>query len=267
VIVGAGPAGLAAAMAARERGLSSLVLEQESSLGGSILHYPRRKLVLTQPVGMPLGESIPDEEYLKEDLVDLFESWVRRHDLDLRLGHRVVDVERNGHGFWVKTSGGTVHGKRVVLAIGRRGTPRKLGVPGEDRETVMYRLLDADSYQGSRILVVGGGDSAVEAAIGLARDGQNEVTLSYRRDRLLRIKHKNQVKIDALIAAGKVRTLFPSNVREIDDDAVVLETGDSEVKLPVDYVFVFIGGEPHTPFLKRIGMRFGGADAATEGRA
>lgn len=191
-------------------------------------------------------------------LLDILEACLREHSLDVRFGARVEHVTREDGGFRVVTAAGEIRARRVVLAPGRRGTPRKLGVPGEDLPKVMYRLLDADSYRDCRILVVGGGDSAVEAAIGLAREGHNEVVLSYRRDRLLRIKQKNAARVDELIAAGYLRPLYSSTVTRIAEGEVELAVATGTVTLENDHVFVFIGGMPPLPLLQSVGMEFGG---------
>jgi thioredoxin reductase/NAD-dependent dihydropyrimidine dehydrogenase PreA subunit len=263
-IVGAGPAGLSAGLTAEHAGLSYVILEREPTLGGSLLHYPRRKMVLTQPVELPPWGALDREEYSKEDLLGLFEGLVEDHTVNVRFGEAVEDVRReNGH-FLVRTTSGSWRARGVVLALGRRGTPRKLGIPGEDLSKVMYRLLDAEGYRGQRILVVGGGDSAAEAAIGLARQPGNEVTLSYRREKLVRLKKKNQDALDALLAAGMVRPLFSSQPVEITPGSVRLKVGSETVELANDYVFVFAGGVPPFDFLKKIGVRFGG-EAAPHG--
>lgn len=259
IIVGAGPAGLSAALTAGSAGLSYVALEREETLGGSLLHYPRRKMVLTQPVELPPWGSLCQEEYAKETLLELFEGMVQDHRLDVRFGEPVADVRREDDGtFLLRSVRGTWRARSVVLALGRRGTPRKLGVPGEELPKVMYRLIDAEGYRGQKILVVGGGDSAAEAAIGLGRQPGNEVTLSYRREKLVRLKKKNQDALDALMAEGRVRPLFSSQPEEIQPDRVRLRVGGEAVELENDYVFVFAGGVPPFDFLKKIGVGFGG---------
>lgn len=257
-IVGAGPAGLAAAAAAHERRLSYVALEQEEDLGGTIYHYPRRKLVLVQAVDVPLLGRLEEAEYEKEDLLRILQDLTRRFGLRVRFGEKVSEIRRDGGLFSLRTPKGLYLARFAVLALGRRGTPRKLGVPGEERPKVMYQLVDAESYEGQRILVVGGGDSAVEAALGLARHRSNRVTLSYRREKLVRIKKKNEDRIAALIKSGRVRPLFGSEVVEIAERDVRLRMGSEEVRLGNDYVFVFAGGEPPFAFLRQIGVRFGG---------
>jgi len=266
-IIGAGPAGLSAGLTAAHSGLSSVVLEREATLGGSLLHYPRRKMVLTQPVDLPPWGSLDREEYTKEALLELFEGLVENHTIDVRFGETVVNVQpEDGHFLVLAASGGTWRTRTVVLALGRRGTPRTLGIPGEELSKVMYRLLDAEGYRDQKILVVGGGDSAAEAAIGLARQPGNEVTLSYRREKLVRLKKKNQDALDTLLTAGKVRPLFGSQPVEITPGSVRLKVGGEVVELANDYVFVFAGGVPPFDFLKKIGVRCGGSQLTPDGR-
>jgi thioredoxin reductase len=257
-IVGAGPAGLTAAALARERGLRTVVLEQERDLGGTILHYPRRKLVLVQALEMPFLGSLPEGEYEKEDLLETFQDLARRASLDIRFGAKVTAVARSHGLLAVRTELVEFPARFVILALGRRGTPRKLGVPGEQLAKVAYQLVDAATYEGRRVLVVGGGDSAVEAALGLARQRGNTVTLSYRREKLVRIKKKNEERIADEMRRGRVRPLFGSEVTEILEDRVRLSVGDRPVELPNDYVFVFAGGEPPFGLLRQMGVRFGG---------
>jgi len=262
VIVGAGPAGLAAAAAARQRGLRALVLEQEASLGGTILHYPRRKLVLVQDLELPFLGRLREGEYSKELLIERLEGLVREARLDVRFGQKVEEVIHDEDLFRVRTTQGIAAAPYVVLAAGRRGSPRKLGVPGEQQSKVLYRLQDAESYRGLDLLVVGGGDSAAEAAIGLARQPGNRVTLSYRREKLVRIKHKNEERIGALLKSGRLRALFSSEVTEILSDRVRLKVEARQVELKNAYVFVFAGGDPPFELLRRVGVRFGGEATA-----
>lgn len=258
VIVGAGPAGLSAAAAAQQAGLSYVVLDQEQDLGGTIFHYPRRKLVLVQPVELPGWGRMKEGEYSKEDLLAILKDMSQRLDLHLRFGEKVKSLAPVGGLFSVKTEAHVVLGRTVILALGRRGSPRKLGVPGEERAKVLYQLQDAESYRDQRILVVGGGDSAVEAVLGLTRQSGNRVSLSYRRDKLVRIKRKNAERMDDLLAEGGVRALFGSEVEEILDDRVRLRLGQEGREIGNDFVFVFAGGDPPFALLKESGVRFGG---------
>lgn len=269
VVTGAGPSGLAAALAAQVAGLSCVVVEREPTLGGSLLHYPRRKMVLTQPVELPPWGALVREEYAKEELLELFERMVRERALAVRFGEALVGVERSDSGgLVVRTSKGVLRTRALVLALGRRGAPRKLGIPGEELPKVMYRLIDAESYRGQRLLVVGGGDSAAEAAIGLARQPGNVVTLSYRREKLVRLKRKNQDALDALLASGAVQARFGSQPVSISADGVTLRVaGGGEEMLPNDYVFVFAGGEPPFPLLRSMGVQMGGDAVGEETKA
>jgi thioredoxin reductase len=254
-----------------------VVLEQDQA-GGTILQYPRKKVVLTQPVDIPLYGRLERDEYTKEELLAVWEAARERFELPVRAGERITDLARRSDGLLtVRTQNGEWIGRACVLALGRRGTPRKLAVPGEDLPKVAYKLLDAESYRGERVLVVGGGDSAVEAAIGLARQPGNRVTLSYRRDRLFRIKKRNEERFAAALAAGEITALFESEVTEILPDRVRLslvspsEPGETPARepleLPNDHVFVFAGGDPPYPLLRRMGIEFGVAAPAGTTRA
>jgi thioredoxin reductase (NADPH) len=260
LVVGAGPAGLAAAAAAREQGLSCVVLEQSPDLGGTIFHYPRRKLVLLQPVELPFYGRLREAEYPKEQLLEILEELRRRAAIDIRFGEKVEEIERGKSVFGVRSTSGVTMARFVVLALGRRGTPRTLGVPGEERPKVMYQLTDAASYEDQRILVVGGGDSAVEAAIGLSRQRGNRVSLSYRREKLVRIKKKNEERVTGLLSRRRIEGLFGSEVEEIGPASVRLRTPGGACVLPNDYVFVFAGGQPPFDLLRRAGVRFGGEE-------
>ncbi len=258
LVVGAGPAGLSAALRALELGLAPVVLEQERDLGGALLHYPRRKLVLVQPVELPFQERLRDDEYTKEELLVRLQGLLGRAHLDVAFDRRVTEIHREeGGGFRVATSDETHRARFLVLALGRRGTPRKLGVPGETLAKVAYKLVDAESYRGRSVLVVGGGDSAVEAAIGLGRH-DNEVTLSYRREKLVRIKARNEKRLSQMVAEARVRLVLNSHVEEICAHSVTLKTPVGRVALPNDDVFIFVGGEPPFPLLHKAGIRFGG---------
>lgn len=255
LIVGAGPAGLAAALRAKELGLRYLAIDQHD-IGGTVRKYPRRKLVLTQPVELPLAGSLRCREYLKEELVELFEGIVRRHGLAVRPGVRLTGASRGDRGFLAETSDGTIEARKIVLALGRRGTPRRLGVPGEETERVLYQLVDAAGFTDSRLLVVGGGDSAVEASVALAEQPGNEVILSYRGEALFRIKPRNEARFREFAERGRVRPIFRSQVEVIGDREVRLRTAEGAVELRSDFVFVFAGGEPPYPLLRKMGVGF-----------
>lgn len=255
LIVGAGPAGLAASLAAKEQGLWFVTVDQES-LGGTVLHYPRHKIIMTRPVTLPLYGPLQITEVSKEALLARWEEIVARtklHD-ELRTGVRVDKVVRGPDGiFEVTTSQGPIRAQRVVLAMGRRGTPRKLGIPGEELGKVTYRLLEPERYAGARTLVVGGGDAAVEAAVALGQAGAS-VTLSYRGAVFDRIKKKNQQSLDKAVAAGKVALLLRSTPLEIGPTEVALDVEGARQVLRNDYVLIFAGGVLPTAFLEAAGV-------------
>ncbi len=255
-IVGAGPAGMSAALRAIEQKLSYIMIDQQTA-GGTILQYPRKKVVMTQPVDIPLYGRLNKKEYTKEELLEIWQETQVRFKMSVSANQKLQNIIRiNGH-FELQTDKETFTAKQVVLALGRRGTPRKLGVPGEDKAKVMYKLLDAESYSNEHILVVGGGDSAVEAAIGLARQAGNTVTISYRKKKFFRLKTRNEERIAKLIKEGGIRVEFESNLLEIGEKNVKIAGLGGEIILPNDYVFIFAGGEPPFKLLKDIGIAFG----------
>ncbi|MGZ4815681.1 MAG: NAD(P)-binding domain-containing protein [Terriglobales bacterium] len=257
VIVGAGPAGISASLRAIENKLDYLTLEQ-SEIGGTVARYPRQKLVMTSPVEFPIYGKFKKTELSKENLIDFWRKVMDRADFKAHTGEKVEHVEVAGDGtFNVTTSKGRYAARAVILALGRSGTPRKLGVAGEDLPKVMYRLIEADHYLNKNILVVGGGDSAIEAAMGLANQAGNRVTLSYRQSTFSRIKERNAQRIEECIRRRKIDVLFNSNVLEVKPASVVLDVNGSRREIPNDYVWVFIGGTPPFDFLRKVGVRFG----------
>jgi len=250
-IVGAGPAGIAAALACRERGLTHLVLDQDG-LGGSVHHYPRRKLVMTAPVKLPIVGMMDFHEISKEELVSYWRHVVSQADLKLRGPARVSSIDRAGDSFRLKWDDGEILARRVILATGRRGSPRTLRIPGEESPNVAYRLLEPDQYAAQRVLVVGGGNSALEAAISLAEAGAR-VVLSYRGDRFARVAPANLRRLDELRGPA-LEVILRSEARRIEKERVLLQDGSGERWIPNDHVFVLIGGDLPTSFLEKIGV-------------
>jgi putative YpdA family bacillithiol system oxidoreductase len=250
-IVGAGPAGIAAALACRERGLSHIVLDQDG-LGGSVHHYPRRKLVMTAPVKLPVVGMMDFREISKEDLVEYWRQVVRRADLKLRGSVRVSGIERTDGRFRLSWPDGEIHAHNVILATGRRGSPRKLGIPGEESPKVAYRLIEPEQFEGRRVLVVGGGNSALEAAISLAEAGAHPA-LSYRGERFSRVAPATLKKLDAL-GDGRLEVILQSEALRIDPERVLLRSAAGERWIPNDHVLVLIGGDLPTSFLEKIGV-------------
>lgn len=253
VIVGAGPTGIAASLAAKEKKLKYATLEQDS-LGGTVANFPRRKLVMTAPANLPLVGKVRFTETSKEALLEFWHDVERKHDLSIHYGERVESVGRAGNALTVTTNIGSYTTRALLLAIGRRGTPRKLGVPGEELTKVTYRLLDPEQYRQQRVLIVGGGDSALESAITISEEPGTTVTLSYRSAAFSRAKKKNRARLEAASAAGGLHVLLESNVRSICEEHVELEHKGKIVRIGNDAVIINAGGILPTAFLKEIGI-------------
>lgn len=255
VIVGAGPAGLSASLAAKEQKLRFVTVEQEDSLGGSVFHYPRRKLAMTAPMRLPLVGKFNRNEISKEELLEFWNKIIRDTGLQIHFNERMEALTKTGEGFQVKTSKQAYRTKNVLLAIGRRGTPRKLGVPGEEHPKVVYRLIDAEQYRHQQVHVVGGGDSAAEAALAVAAEPGTTVTLSCRgEDIYTRPKDKNRQQLKQRVAENKVRVFLNCTVKEIGPDSVTLDSQGQVTRLRNDAVIVCAGGTLPTPMLKEIGV-------------
>lgn len=256
VIVGAGPAGLAASLAAMKAKLSFATLEQDS-LGGTVAHFPRGKLVMTRPAELPIVGRMKFTETSKEKLLEFWQGVERDTGLSINYDERVTGITplAGGNSFEVVTNRSTYRTRSVLLTIGRRGTPRQLGVPGEELSKVVYRLIDPEQYLGKHVLVVGGGDSALEAATSIAEQAGTTVTLSYRSPAFTRAKQKNRDKVAQLETEGRLNVLMSSNVREIREDAVAIESASGPQVLPNNAVIVCAGGILPTGFLKDIGIQ------------
>ena len=254
VIIGAGPAGFAASLAAMEQGLSYYTLEQDT-LGGTVAHYPRGKIVMTGHVTLPLVGKIAIRETTKERLINFWQSVAQQTGVKINYQEQMTGIETYQGGYLITTDKNRYHTKAVLLAIGRRGTPRKLNVPGEEQSKVVYRLIDPSQYQEKHVLVVGGGDSALEAAASIAEEFGTFVTLAYRGDAFQRAKPKNRVRIEAAQQSGKLNVLFNTVATEISASEVTLSTkGERPQKIPNDAVIVCTGGILPTPLLKKIGI-------------
>jgi thioredoxin reductase (NADPH) len=265
LIVGAGPAGISAALRCIEKKLSYMTLD-EGEMGGTVAKYPRQKLVMTSPVEFPTYGKFKKTELSKEDLLAFWDKVLKRADFKFCQGEKVEDIKKGEDGiFTVVTAKNQYRTHNVILAIGKGGSPRKLGVPGEDLPKVMYRLIEADHYINKKILVVGGGDSAIEAAMGLGHQVGNQVTLSYRKEAFTRIKERNAQRIEESIRKGKVKVVFNSAPVAFKEKSVVLEVKGTPQEIPNDFVWIFAGGEPPTAFLKKIGVGIGMQDLTSTG--
>lgn len=263
VVVGSGPAGLSAGLEALRSGLRYTVLEQ-GDLSDTIFRYPRHKLLLAEPVSMPMYGDLWIADASKESLLKVWRGIIERTGLEVRSGHRVTGLSPVEGGFDVEIGDEAIRARRVVLAMGRRGNPRRLDVPGEALPKVFYDIVEMEAFAGTRVLVVGGGDSAVESAVGLATQAGTEVTLSYRGDAFGRIKERNRAKLEAERARGRVNVLLKSQVREIRPECVVLELDGRPHILPNDHVIVRIGGDPPFAFLHQLGVRIVTKEVALE---
>ncbi|MDH3368227.1 MAG: NAD(P)-binding domain-containing protein [Gemmatimonadota bacterium] len=255
LIVGCGPAGLSAALNCRHHKLRFKTLEKED-IGGTVRYYPRKKVVMTSPVQVPGYGRLGFREILKEELIALWDEIVAKTGLTVNTRESVERVTPTADGcFEVSTNKTTYKTKRVVLAIGRRGVPRKLDVPGEELPKVIYSLLEPEAYQRDRILVVGGGDSAIEAALALADQPSNQVKISYRKDAFSRIKPRNRERIEEAVGRRHVEILWSTNVKEIKPKSVVYTNGrDGPFEVENDVIAVFVGGELPTKFLRDCGV-------------
>jgi len=265
LIVGAGPAGISASLRAIEKKLSYVTVD-EGEMGGTVAKYPRQKLVMTSPVEFPMHGKFKKTELSKEELIAFWDKVLHRADFKFRKGEKVEDIKKGEDGiFTVVTAKGQYRAHTVILALGKSGSPRKLGVKGEELPKVMYRLIEADHYINKKILVVGGGDSAIEAAMGLGHQVGNQVTLSYRKEAFSRIKERNAQRIEESIRKGKVKVIFNSAPVEFKEKSVLLDVNGKPEEIPNDYVWIFAGGEPPTAFLKKIGIGFGNQDLTSTG--
>lgn len=254
LIVGAGPAGFAASLTAMSHGLKFATVEQDS-LGGCVFQYPRAKMVMTSPVTLPLVGRLRFGHTSKEALLEFWRGVERKMNLPMRYGERVESIGREGDGFLVRTTRGEHRAASVLLAIGRRGTPRKLDVPGEELPKVVYRLVDPEQYKGQDVLVVGGGDSALEAAASVAENGGRQVTLSYRGDAFSRAKPRNRERVAVAARSGRLQVLLESQVRRIETASVVLDFQGRALELANDAVIVSVGGILPAEFLQKVGVQ------------
>lgn len=254
VIVGAGPAGISASLTAKKHNLNFVTLEQDS-LGGTIFTFPRSKIIMTNPMDLPLHGKIKLYETSKQELLDLWNQVLGKNNIQIQEHKKVESIIEGEGAFWVTTADGSRYSThKILLAIGRRGTPRKLDIPGEMSTKVAYRLLEPELISGKQIIVVGGGDSAIESALLLCDN--NSVTLSYRGESFSRLKPRNKENLDTALNNGKLKAILNSNLLSIHNEYVLIKKSDTdeEVNLPNDLVYIFAGGELPTEFLKKAGI-------------
>jgi thioredoxin reductase len=254
VIIGAGPAGIAASLGALQHKLRFVTVEQEDAFGGTVYHYPRNKIVMTAPVDLPMIGKVKMAEISKEKLLEFWQGVLKKTGLKIGFHERMETIRKDGTGFVVKTSKQEYRTRAVLLTIGRRGTPRKLGVPGEEQPKVVYRLIDPAQYRRQHVLVVGGGDSALEAALAIADVPGTTVTISYRSESFGRVKAKNRQRLEAAQAKQRINVLLESNIKNIGVKDVKIDQKGKLHEFKNDAVIVCAGGILPTPFLKEIGI-------------
>ena len=255
IIIGAGPAGISACLTAKKHNLSFLLLEQET-LGGTVFTFPRKKIVMTSPMDLPLYGKVKLFETSKAELLDLWQNALNKNNIKIKENSKVESITSEDGIFKIVTLKGELFTcESVLLAIGRRGTPRKLNIPGEMKEKVAYRLLEPELITGKDIIVVGGGDSAVESALLLA--DENNVTVSYRNEVFNRIKPANSIALNKAVSDKKLNVKLNTNLIAIDDDSVTLSVvpGGEKLQLKNDLVYIFAGGELPTQFLEKAGIK------------
>jgi putative YpdA family bacillithiol system oxidoreductase len=257
LIVGGGTAGLAASLAATQARAKYLCIEQHS-VGGTIYNFPRQKIVMTQPADLPLVGTMefPNNKVSKEELLHYWTQIRRRYSLRIKEGCRFEGLTKDKDIFHVKTSLGQVTAKKVILATGVRGTPRKLNVPGENLPKVTYNLLDPDQYQKQDVAIVGGGNSALEAAVQLAQPKlRNRVSLIVRSRQFNRANQENIDNVNALALHGQIWIIFESKIRSIHQNHIIVDHGGSAIKMNNKFVFIFAGSEVPTAFLASLGIK------------
>ena len=256
VIVGCGPAGLSAGLSAMAHKLRYKLIEQEDSLGGAVYQYPRHKIAMTAPVKLAIVGMVKFGEVQKEKLLEFWQGVVKKTGLKIAFRERMEGIDRVGEGFEVRTASHSYSTRSVLLAMGRRGTPRKLGVPGEDKPKVVYRLVDPEQYAGRAVVVVGGGDSALEAAIALSEQRKTDVILSYRSAAFSRVKQKNRMLLEQQEKAGRLRVLLNSSVTMVHDKDIEIDCEGMVQRYRNDAVIVCAGGLLPTPLLQKVGIQF-----------
>jgi thioredoxin reductase (NADPH) len=255
VIIGAGPAGISASLTAKKLQLKSIALEQDT-LGGTVFTFPRSKIVMTSPMDLPLYGKIRLYQSNKSELLDLWNTVLSKNNIFIKENSKVESITSDNGYYRISTlSGDQYTSKAILLSIGRRGTPRKLNIPGEDSEKVAYRLLEPENIEQKDIIVVGGGDSAIESALLLA--DKNRVTLSYRNEVFNRLKMLNNERIKEAIQKGRINVKMNSDLVSIDKEFVTLQVGKDKgiLKLQNDLVYIFAGGELPTQFLEKVGIK------------
>jgi thioredoxin reductase/NAD-dependent dihydropyrimidine dehydrogenase PreA subunit len=253
LIVGAGPAGIAASLAARKLGIAARTVEKERSLGGAVRTYPRGKVVMTTPADLPLYGRLHLRRTSKAALIELWEDVFARLEVRVEFDVAIHGVERANDLLVATTSTGPIAARRVLLATGRRGSPRRLGVPGEEAAHVHHRIDEPEDHAGRRCVVIGGGDVAVEAALALSEQPGTTVTLCHRGDTFERARPENQRRLAETEAQG-LRVVRGARVDAIARDGVSMTTAAGPLSIAADSVFVLIGSDLPVGLLSTSGV-------------
>jgi len=256
-IVGSGPGGLSAALTCIQKGLSYVVLEKEQDIASTIARYPKGKLVMAEPYDTQNVSLLPVFDSSKEQLIPIWQELLERVRLRVNKGESVETIQKGYDGaFEIRTTVAAYRAQRVVLSIGTRGKPRTLQVPGENLPKIFSLLDDPDVWAGQSVLVVGGGDSAVEAALALA-DAGAKVMISYRGKGFNRAAPKNKQSIERYAAEGRIKAKLGSQVLQFDHESVTMALADgTQKRYPNNAAFVLIGADPPVAWLEKVGIRF-----------
>jgi thioredoxin reductase len=225
---------------------------EKADLGGAIRSYPRQKVVMSAPFDFPGLGKVKLRRTSKEALLELFDDVIRRAELAIVERAEVTQIRAAGTGFRIETTACTTSAHRVVLAIGRRGAPRRLDVPGADLPHVVYRVADPADHAGAAVVVVGGGDSAVEIALALAAQPDTAVTLVHRGPDVGRCKPDNQHGLAAALAAGRLAVRLATSVRAIEPDRVALHGVDGSATVAADLVVCCLGADLPSRWLREL---------------
>jgi CRP-like cAMP-binding protein/thioredoxin reductase/Fe-S-cluster-containing hydrogenase component 2 len=257
VVVGSGPAGLAAASHAQKNGMKYVLLERTDHLSDTIYNYQARKFVMAEPVLIPARGDLPFEAGSREQILDAWSKHTGEKTLTVRFNAEVKGVTKDDSGFKLKTSAGDEFAaKNVILAMGTQGNPRKLGAPGDDMPHVLYRLADAKEYQDQDFLVVGAGDSALEIAIALSEE--NRVGLIVRGPEITRANEILTKEILSRQATGQMQVYFNTTVKHVYEGYADISVRGEIMRVPAELIFLKLGADAPRKFFESIGIKYGG---------
>ncbi len=256
LVVGAGPAGIGASLAARAKKLGVRTIDQAHEIGGTVRTYARQKIVMTQPVDLPLYGVVRLHRTSKEALIELWKDVIEKSGIVVEFDTRLDAVEKKDGVFVARTTKGEIRARRVLLAAGRRGTPRRMGVPGDDLPHVQARLDDPAAHAGEACLVVGGGDAAVEAAIALSEQPDTKVILCHRGKAFDRCRPANRARLENAEMRRALVVMRSTVVAHVHDGEVELsKDGAPPQRFPAEKIFALLGAEIPVGLLKSAGVQ------------